>query len=698
MIRRGLAAACLTLFAALTLPDAGASAALWASRCSGCHGALPSGARANAADAPALLLAAFNTVAAMNSLAGSITSAERTSLADYIESIINTSPVTLLPAHDAAVTQPLGGRVFLGTQGSNLTTLVTGTAPTKGTVSYTTSAPSFTYDASPCVTGSDSFTYRAQDAANTIFTSFRQVNVTIGAFPVPVISSALSHSSPLDTPAEPYTIAAANFPCPALTTFGATGLPPGITLSGAVLSGTPSVAGDYTVTLTATNASGTGSMELRYSVGRLNQIITFPPQDMNPRPYSSTPFAVSPLATGGGSGNPIIYSSGSPGVCTVSADGLTVMPLQAGNCVIWANQGGNAEYAPAAQTTLVVVITAFPADAPTNLNVLVGDRTVRVSFTPPTSTGGLPILLYRARCGNFFFVANDSPTLPVLLTLSNFGVYSCSGTVITAFGEGLYPPGIGVFIPTPLPPDGDADGDGVPNGLEAGEGLNPLLMDNDIFTSARLFAMQQYRDFLGREGEPAGVQFYTDLIANGTVTREQAIEAFLAAPEFAAGMPSVIRLYLSFFDRTPDYAGLLLHVAALRQGTPLEVIAQNFSNSPEFTNTYGALTNDEYINLVYQNVLGRAPDPGGYDNYRTRLDSGALTRGQMMIGFSESLEFQALSDDTVWVISVYVGLLRPAPEVAGLDFYVDLLDNGTARGAVLPGFINATEYRRRFLP
>ena len=39
------------------------------------------------------------------------------------------------------------------------------------------------------------------------------------------------------------------------------------------------------------------------------------------------------------------------------------------------------------------------------------------------------------------------------------------------------------------------------------EGRNPLAKDNDVFSpgaaAARLFAMQQYRDFLAREGDPA---------------------------------------------------------------------------------------------------------------------------------------------------------------------------------------------------
>jgi hypothetical protein len=246
-------------------------------------------------------------------------------------------------------------------------------------------------------------------------------------------------------------------------------------------------------------------------------------------------------------------------------------------------------------------------------------------------------------------------------------------------------------------PMGDYDADGIPNAVEDAEGTLILDMDNDVFANPRLFAMQQYRDFLGREGEEGGVLFYDSLVTNGT-PREQVIESFLGSPEFSGGLPSIIRLYFSFFDRIPDYDGLLFQVTALRQGAPLEAIAQNFYDSPEFTDRYGALTNDAYIELVYQNVLGRAPDPAGFDFYKTRLDAGTLTKGQMMIGFSESPEFRQLIEDEVYVTAVYVGMLRRAPDGAGLDFYVDQIEAGAPRAGIIGGFMNSPEYRGRFLP
>jgi len=60
-------------------------------------------------------------------------------------------------------------------------------------------------------------------------------------------------------------------------------------------------------------------------------------------------------ATGGGSGNPVVFSAGGPGVCTVS--GSTVTYMAAGNCVIDANQAGNARYADAPQVQRTIKVS-----------------------------------------------------------------------------------------------------------------------------------------------------------------------------------------------------------------------------------------------------------------------------------------------------------------------------------------------------
>ena len=76
--------------------------------------------------------------------------------------------------------------------------------------------------------------------------------------------------------------------------------------------------------------------------GSTPQVITF--GALGDRTYGDAPFTAS--ATGGASGNPVVLTSQTTGVCTVS--GTTVTVVAAGGCTIRATQDGNATYAPAA--------------------------------------------------------------------------------------------------------------------------------------------------------------------------------------------------------------------------------------------------------------------------------------------------------------------------------------------------------------
>ena len=118
-------------------------------------------------------------------------------------------------------------------------------------------------------------------------------------------------------------------------------------------SGTPidtSTAGPQAFTVTATNKDGlSGTASVSYTVAKGSQAIAF-----TSSPPSRAVFGGSytPAATGGASGNPVLFSidaSSDAGVCALDAAGTTVSFTGAGTCVIDANQAGNADYDAAAQ-------------------------------------------------------------------------------------------------------------------------------------------------------------------------------------------------------------------------------------------------------------------------------------------------------------------------------------------------------------
>ena len=101
------------------------------------------------------------------------------------------------------------------------------------------------------------------------------------------------------------------------------------------------------------------------------------------------------------------------------------------------------------------------------------------------------------------------------------------------------------------------------------------------------------------------------------------------------------RLYQAAFDRTPDTPGLSDWIRGMDGGMSLKTVASGFIGSAEFQGLYGANpTNTQFIDLLYSNVLNRAPDQAGYDYWLDEMARG-MTRELVLIGFSESTENQA---------------------------------------------------------
>jgi hypothetical protein len=115
------------------------------------------------------------------------------------------------------------------------------------------------------------------------------------------------------------------------------------------------------------------------------------------------------------------------------------------------------------------------------------------------------------------------------------------------------------------------------------------------------------------------------------------------------GVPGQIyRLYEGALDRAPESAGMGFWMAHEAAGMPISSIARQFIDSREFGERFGVnLDNAHYVLQLYQNVLGRDPDAAGFAFHVGNLDSGWLTREQVLLGFSESPEFVAMVGATM---------------------------------------------------
>ncbi len=106
---------------------------------------------------------------------------------------------------------------------------------------------------------------------------------------------------------------------------------------------------------------------------------------------------------------------------------------------------------------------------------------------------------------------------------------------------------------------------------------------------------------------------------------------------------SVARLYMAVFGRQPDTGGFAYWNERIQNGLALPDAAAYFVVSPEFVNLYGSTANPEFVELLYQNVLGRTSDADGKAYWIGQLGSG-MTRTELTLWFSESPEFRNVTE------------------------------------------------------
>jgi hypothetical protein len=108
------------------------------------------------------------------------------------------------------------------------------------------------------------------------------------------------------------------------------------------------------------------------------------------------------------------------------------------------------------------------------------------------------------------------------------------------------------------------------------------------------------------------------------------------------------RIYQAAFNRAPDAVGLGFWISAMDHGSSLAQVADGFVQSAEFTQLYGANpSSTDIVGHLYQNILHRAPDQGGFDFWVHTLDSGGVSLADLLAGFSESSENQAALVGTI---------------------------------------------------
>jgi hypothetical protein len=216
------------------------------------------------------------------------------------------------------------------------------------------------------------------------------------------------------------------------------------------------------------------------------------------------------------------------------------------------------------------------------------------------------------------------------------------------------------------------------------------------FTSWAAFVARQYQDVLGRSPTAAESSTWVGNLSTGKQTRGQLVDRLRRSSENTTNVDPTARLYRALLGRAPDPSGLKYWINRRRSGAwTLVRMADSFATSAEFKRKYGALTNRQFVTRIYTDVLGRTADPAGVTFWTKQLDTKRRTRGSVMVGFSESNEYQRKQAENTDVAVAYIFLLGRGPNVDETAAWVRQELGGAPHATLLEGILASSAYASR---
>jgi hypothetical protein len=236
--------------------------------------------------------------------------------------------------------------------------------------------------------------------------------------------------------------------------------------------------------------------------------------------------------------------------------------------------------------------------------------------------------------------------------------------------------------------------------------------------SAEYFVRQQYLDFLGREPDESGFNFWSDqLVTCGEdagcreTKRINVSAAYFLSIEFQRTGGLIDGLYRASFGRAPRYAEFIPDTAAVSQNVVVgranwegqlsankRAFIDSFVSRTAFRDAYNPLSSAAYVDALIRNT-GVRFSASERDALVNSLSTGS-SRADVLLRIAENEGFVAAKRNEVFVMMEYFGYLRRDPDAHGYQFWLNKLnqfDGNFEQAEMVKAFINSGEYRARFV-
>lgn len=185
------------------------------------------------------------------------------------------------------------------------------------------------------------------------------------------------------------------------------------------------------------------------------------------------------------------------------------------------------------------------------------------------------------------------------------------------------------------------DGGSGNDSINGGVGVDTVIVSGPIsrYSVKKIASGYTQVDKTGSDGVDTLVNVesikFSDKTINLTVQAKAA-----SAPQ--ADVTRLVELYTAFFNRVPDADGMSFWIDEMKSGKTTNQVAEAFYNAgvnySSLTGFSSTMTNADFINVIYKNVLGRkdGADTGGLSFWETEITSGRASRGTLVTNILDS--------------------------------------------------------------
>jgi len=177
------------------------------------------------------------------------------------------------------------------------------------------------------------------------------------------------------------------------------------------------------------------------------------------------------------------------------------------------------------------------------------------------------------------------------------------------------------------------------------------------------FVKASIQDFLSRPATDDEVTSYADQLSSGALTTNGYLTTLANSDEWLSAI--VTKMYQDTLGRDPDPAGLTTWVSWLRSGRfTVAQVASLFYASDEYYTYHAGNSATSWVTLLYEKMLNREPDPAGLAGWVTYTNNPKYGRSWVAYQFFQSQESRMLR-----VEHLYQALLYREPDPTGWPFW-----------------------------